>query len=771
MDCQRKLSKDIHALTVAYYITKDQRYLDRAYAELEAVSTFPDWNPFHHLDTCEMMAAVSVGYDWLYNFFTPEQRAVIENGMMKNGLYDSYLGMLSEGSLMRFAFYVTNNHGTVDNAGLLMASLAFMDVYPKECAWLGANSLRGMEENIYRWAPEGVWYEGAGYWELTMQFTAKWLDTLETYFVTDLGMGNLEGMDMAAMAELQSQSPIAIYNFADAIEQSIYVPEMFYLANRYNTAGVYKAVIDGLKGNWTDNEDVGLGMLWYDPAMNTEGETLGLDYMMESIDTLLMRDTWDSQEPTFVGIHAGKTILEHSQLDGGSFIYENSGVRWAVDPGMGDYNSLGYFESDVGGNRWIHLRNRAEGHNTIITSPEGKHEDHKIFSFADQTIVMQKPKGVISKVDMTELLYDVSEATRGFAFTDNRQSLVVRDELSLTKETDVYWFMQSKATGEIDGNSIILSQNGVAVKVEWTASAPIEATYEPISALPTSPQQLDKWNGSGIRRLALKMTTDGDADITVKITPVTLRGASTLADWDKPIEQWEIPDGELPEKPVLDSIWVGDRKIEAGKVSNITYMVVEEEFNIPPEISVKSDKYDIEIIQAKNFGDTATITVTDKNDPINTRTYNVVCEIIKKPIEIEGKVSIPVRDFEVSEIPQPENAPINMFDNDRSTRWSAEGYGQWIKLDLGSVQKVNEVAMSFMSGHTRQTKLTFAISDDGENWTQLKETLSSGKTEELEFFDIGDVSARYIKIGCNGNTSTAAESWNSVTEIVVTRNK
>ncbi len=130
-----------------------------------------------------------------------------------------------------------------------------------------------------------------------------------------------------------------------------------------------------------------------------------------------------------------------------------------------------------------------------------------------------------------------------------------------------------------------------------------------------------------------------------------------------------------------------------------------------------------------------------------------------------------VRNFEVSEIPQPENAPVHMFDNDPTTRWSAAGYGQWVKIDLGTEQKFNEIAMSFMSGHTRQTKLVFSISNDGENWTQLKETLSCGTTEELEFFDLGDVSARYIKIGCNGNTSPSATSWNSVTEIVVTRNK
>ncbi len=770
MDCQRKLSKDIHALAVAYYITKDQKYLDNAYLRLKTVSEFDDWNPFHHLDTCEMMAAVAVGYDWLYNFFTPEQRAVIEEGMYKNGFYESYLGMLSDQSLMRNAFSAGNNHGNVDNGGLLMAVLAFMDAYPEEASWLGANTLRGAEIVMYKWAPEGSWYEGAGYWELTMQFTAKWLNTLDSVFVNGLGMGNLEGLDLAAMSEIQSQSPNGVYNFADAMPQNVYVPEMFYLANKYDTKGVYQAVIDGKGDAWADAEDVALAMMWYHPEMITAGETMGLDYMMESIDTLVMRDSWDTDEPTFVGTHAGLTTFEHSQLDAGSFIYEHAGIRWIPEIGMGNYNSKGYWDTTSGGDRWMHLRSRAEGHSTIAVNP-GKIEDHDLDSFADQTIVVQKPKGVITTVDMSEVLFDVTDATRGFAFTDDRQSLVVRDELTLEKRSDVYWFMLSKAEGTVEGNSIILNQDGKSVKVEWTASAPVTAEYAPIAPLPTSPEQTDGWTGDGYKRLTLKMETSGKVDITVKITPTELVKSSALSDWDKAISEWEIPDGELPVKPRIDSIEVAGQTITAGRALTLNYFINEADYPTPPQVYATSDEFDVEITQASNFDEYAQIVVTDKADPTNRTIYTVVPQMIRTPLEFEGKESLVVRDFEVSEVPQPENAPIHMFDNDPSTRWSAAGYGQWIKIDLGTEQKFNEIAMSFMSGHTRSTKLVFSVSNDGETWTELWSGLSCGTTEELEFFDLGDVTARYIKIGCNGNTSPSATSWNSVTEIIVTRNK
>lgn len=770
MDCQRKLSKDIHCLAIAYYITKDQKYLDRAYEELQTVCTFDDWNPNHHLDTCEMMAAVAVGYDWLYNFFTEEQREVIEKGMYKLGLVDSYYGMLTTSTLMANAFGATNNHGTVDNTGLLMASLALMDVYPDACAWLGSRAMRGMELNIYQWAPEGFWYEGAGYWELTMQFTAKWMNTLDTVFPTDMGAANLEGLDKSCMAELQSQSPQGIYNFADAMPLSYYVPEMFYLANVYNIAGAYKGTMDGNDGKWSDNEDTALAMMWYDPAMNVEGEELSLDYMAKSVDTLMMRDSWDTKEPTFVGIHAGETNLDHSQMDGGSFIFDSNGVRWIKEIGMGDYNSINYFDrNNETTGRWQHLRSRAEAHSTIITS-SGKNTDHVLNSYAEQTIVQQKPRGVISTVDMSQLLYDVSSATRGFAFTDNRQSLVVRDELNLTSSTDVYAFMISDASGTIDGNSIILTKEGKELKIEWTGSAPITAEYKPIEPLPGSPTQTDGWNGGGYYRLALRMDTSGEANITVKLTPTTLSGASTLEEWDKPISEWNIPDGEIPEKPMLDSIQVAGQTVAAGKTVSLEYSIVEGDYATPPTITATSDKYNVVIDQATSFDKPATVTVIDPNDSTNRHVYLVTCNQIKAPVTFDGKTSISVRNFEVSETPQAENPGINMFDGDMNTRWSAEGYGQWIQLDLGSVQRVDDVVMAFYGGNTRSTKLVFSVSTDGDSWIPVWNGLSSGTTTDYEFFNLGGVDARYIKIGCNGNTSGSGESWNSVTEVVVTRN-
>ncbi len=63
----------IRALALVYMITGDKLYVERAWAELEAVANFRHWHPAHFLDLAEMTHAVAIGYDWLYDQWTPEQ--------------------------------------------------------------------------------------------------------------------------------------------------------------------------------------------------------------------------------------------------------------------------------------------------------------------------------------------------------------------------------------------------------------------------------------------------------------------------------------------------------------------------------------------------------------------------------------------------------------------------------------------------------------------------------------------------------------------------
>ncbi len=102
------------------------------------------------------------------------------------------------------------------------------------------------------------------------------------------------------------------------------------------------------------------------------------------------------------------------------------------------------------------------------------------------------------------------------------------------------------------------------------------------------------------------------------------------------------------------------------------------------------------------------------------------------------------------------------MDFDFSTRWSANGAGQWILYDLGETVTAQSVELAFFNGASRLAYFSVTLSEDGEKFTEVFNGASSGKTTELELYDFEDKKARYLKITGFGNSQS---TWNSITEV------
>ena len=111
------------------------------------------------------------------------------------------------------------------------------------------------------------------------------------------------------------------------------------------------------------------------------------------------------------------------------------------------------------------------------------------------------------------------------------------------------------------------------------------------------------------------------------------------------------------------------------------------------------------------------------------------------------------------------NLPANTVDDLLSTRWSANGDGQWIRYDLGSRRAVAHVRIAVYNGNTRRNRFDLQVSDDGSAWSSvLTGVETSGLTTQLETHDFGDVSARYVRyLGHMSSVNT----FNSLTEVQI----
>jgi parallel beta-helix repeat protein len=108
------------------------------------------------------------------------------------------------------------------------------------------------------------------------------------------------------------------------------------------------------------------------------------------------------------------------------------------------------------------------------------------------------------------------------------------------------------------------------------------------------------------------------------------------------------------------------------------------------------------------------------------------------------------------------NAAANVLDGKLSTRWSAEGKGQWLNFDLGVVHLLEAVDIAFYQGTNREAYFDIEVSINGTNWTRILQGTSSGHTNALQHFDFADVAARYVRIVGRGNSQSL---WNSLTEV------
>lgn len=107
------------------------------------------------------------------------------------------------------------------------------------------------------------------------------------------------------------------------------------------------------------------------------------------------------------------------------------------------------------------------------------------------------------------------------------------------------------------------------------------------------------------------------------------------------------------------------------------------------------------------------------------------------------------------------NGPGNAIDGSLSSRWSSQGNGKAITLDLGGLSTVTELQTAWFKGDQRTQTFDVAVSENGNNWSTVLYNVDSQGSANLESLAIADVAARYVRITGYGNTANA---WNSLLE-------
>ncbi|MEE4241378.1 MAG: discoidin domain-containing protein, partial [Desulfopila sp.] len=107
--------------------------------------------------------------------------------------------------------------------------------------------------------------------------------------------------------------------------------------------------------------------------------------------------------------------------------------------------------------------------------------------------------------------------------------------------------------------------------------------------------------------------------------------------------------------------------------------------------------------------------------------------------------------------------PRHAYDSNFSTWWSAYGRDEWLQFDFPATVSLDSVALAFHRGNERTANIRFAISNDGQHWTQIFSGTSSGSTTAMELFTFAETSLASFRIVTMGNS---ANDWNSIKEVL-----
>lgn len=535
LQVSRRVLERVSALSMAYKLTGERVYFDRAWDEMFAVCRFPDWHPSHFLDTAEMTAAMAIGYDWLYDDLLTSQRLFVRNAMRDMGLQEGLDDINANASWTRGEW----NWNQVCCGGMGMGALALYEEEPT----IASQVLEGVL-NSYRlgyMVPDGGWHEGPGYWGYATMYMTYLFSAAETAIGSVWGLAEREGMAETGYFILQMNRPShRSFGFSDAGSGEVAnSPQHYWQSWRYGETALARYQREYNRS--TDMRE----LLWYDPRGRLPGEMpLPLDFRFESCGVAMMRSSWDWGYPTFAGLKAGINNGGHWHLDLGAFVYDALGQDFGIDLGGNTYGDTGssvYFNNNQ---RWKYYKVRAEGHNTLMLNPDAAADQE--FGEAPITDQVSTAEGAYVITDLSSpYRNDSSSVRRGLMMRDYRRDLVVRDEVrGLNGARELYWFMHTRASIDLlpDGRSAILSQAGQRVWVHFL-EAPAGATLGQMDAvsLPTTPApdgEPPEDSTEGIRKLYLHNVGDADVDLTA---------------WLVPLEKGEDPPTSMPAIPALDS--------------------------------------------------------------------------------------------------------------------------------------------------------------------------------------------------------------------------
>ena len=462
-------------LALAYRLSGDRRFAEKAERELIHVCNFSDWDPVHYLDVAEMTTAVAIGYDWLYDVLAPSTRQLVVHSIKTKAL-DLVVEEYKTGNADSWAKRETN-WNVVCNTGMVLGALAIEEHYPELAKHIIGEAVRYIPNCLKHFAPDGVCYEGPAYWGYTNMYLSLLLKALNDNLGEDFGISEMVGVDKSVLYYMHSTSPSGkIFNFANSGSTAPAAePIYFYFSRAFNqpeVAAFYRDILSKTVQSGNYFRFYFLSIPWYDTA-SSPADALPKLKVYEGInDIIVFNGNRNIPNSLYLIAKTGDPDMAHQQLDIGTFIIETNGIRWTDDLGSDNYGLPGFWDYKPDGQRWTYFRNSNFSHNTLsidhgLQNSAGTGEIDRLDNKAAQPFVT---------MDMSTTYAGQSRFVyRTFRMLDDVRILVT-DSIGLQNPSQsVQWSVITSANVECKGNTAVLKKDGKSFSLKIVS--PVDAFF------------------------------------------------------------------------------------------------------------------------------------------------------------------------------------------------------------------------------------------------------------------------------------------------------
>ncbi len=588
-------AEELLNLAFVYQVTRDQKFARLAYDWAVALGNWDHWGPAYMPDCAATTYSYAVAYDWLYNIFKElygqEGVETIAKAIFENGVHDGYVSSYGRdcehprnlGDASKYTTLSTSANAA-SASGMIVAALSIMEfdsledvsgLVDERTYLVGNNIVNLINNGLGVYAPDGSYIESVAHWEMGTNSLFRLVMSLLSAAGTDYGFIDTWGLATTCYYALHIESSDGVtWNYheygTDGFTNgpiSGVNTEMFnFAASVFNDSTLAYLREIQLNSSTNPKEVTIYDMLFYPFDGAKSEKDLTLDYRMDGLDAFVSRSDWEAGA-MYTGIMGGMNNAANSQIDSGNFIYHNKGIVWFMDLGGDNPSVYQYF----GSARNHYYRAGVEGQNTVfITSVPDKIMFGQFSGAGGKlTDTFVNEYGSYAKIDNKDVFRNVAiTANRGMLVTNNRNTVVIQDEMNLGKNLQsVAWVAHTAHDIEIDetGRIAYLTAKN-ADGVEYTLRAAIVspnrkllfsvmscdefllpgATYG--SDMSASYGGADEYSRDDIKRLVIKIDSAPEFNCAVVFEIVSSVGSSDPIGYE-----WQTMENWLPQESADNS--------------------------------------------------------------------------------------------------------------------------------------------------------------------------------------------------------------------------